>query len=159
MARRRTTDADPPSGDEGPRDAALVEFSKRLQTAVAEKGWNASELARQASLHMPGGKMPRDNVSNYLRARSLPGPVRLHALCQALHCKPDELLPSRGIPAAGQDNPPVDLRAMSDGKVWLRINQAVGWEQAIKVIELLTGARGYGPEGGPLPAAPQKREG
>lgn len=120
-----------------PQDAIKIEFANRLQRQMVDRGWNQSEMARQAALHMPNGKFGRDNVSNYVRALSLPGPVHLRALSQALRCKPDELLPDRGIPRADDRAPPFDIRDTGDGRVWLRINQAVDKGVALKIMKIL----------------------
>jgi len=123
-----------------PKDAVKTEFARRLQAAMISKGWRQSELARRAEQHLPHGrKFGRDSVSLYIRGKTLPSAVFLHALCKALGKEPEELLPTRGMPAAGDANPPLDVRDLDDGNVWLRVNQAVPWPIALKVLELLKG--------------------
>jgi transcriptional regulator with XRE-family HTH domain len=48
------------------------EFARRLASARKRKGWNQSELARQAALHVKDGKFGRALVSGYERTRSRP---------------------------------------------------------------------------------------
>ena len=123
-----------------PKEAVKAEFARRLQHAFTQTGWTQSELARQAELRLPKGHtFGRYNVSTYVRGKSLPGPVHLKALCDALGLKTDDLLPTRGVRQAGSDVPPLDVRDMADGNVWLRINQAVPWPTALKIMELLKG--------------------
>jgi transcriptional regulator with XRE-family HTH domain len=123
-----------------PKEAVKAEFARRLQQAFTAKGWTQSELARQAENKLPKGhEFGRYNVSTYVRGKSLPGPVHLKALCDALGLKPEDLLPSRGVRQAGSDVPALDVRDMADGNVWLRINQAVPWPTALKIMELLKG--------------------
>ncbi len=129
-----------------PKDAVKVEFARRLQAAMVQKGWRQSELARRAEAFLPKGKkFGRDSISLYIRGKTLPGPVFLEALCKALGKEPDELLPTRGMPAAGEANPPLDVKDMNDGNVWLRVNQAVPWDIALEIMRLL---RGGGQKGG-----------
>lgn len=128
-----------------PRDAVKVEFAKRLQLAYKQKGWNQSELARRASDYLPPHddgtprKLGRDVISTYCTAHSLPNHVYLEAICKALGKTPEELLPTRGLPSAGADNPPLEARDAGDGKVWLRVNQAVSWPDAVKIMAILKG--------------------
>lgn len=123
---------------DGPRDAVKVEFAYRLQQALVKRGWNQSELARQATRFLPEGQeFKRDAVSTYIRGSSLPGPALLHAMARALRMDPEELLPTRGIPSAADNNPPEDVRGLADGRAWLRINQAVDWDVALKILAIL----------------------
>lgn len=123
---------------DAPRDAVKVEFANRLQRAYEARGWNQSELARQATKFMPEGQtFNRDAVSTYVRAYCLPSPAKLHALARALHMEPEDLLPTRGIPSASDESPPFDMRQLQDGRVWLRVNQAVDWDVALEVMKLL----------------------
>lgn len=126
--------AAPPAGV--PRDQIKIDFAKRLQRAMVDKGWNQSELARRASGYLPKGEMVgRDNVSHYIRAVSLPRSAQLGALAKALGLKPADLLPT--IPTATAKAPPFDMRQLEDGNVWLRINQAVSFDQALRVMQIL----------------------
>ncbi len=142
MARRAYQNP-PPYGEmpaNAPKDAVKVEFARRLQAAMVAKGWLQSELARNAEMHMPNKKrFGRDSISLYIRGRSLPGPLQLKALCAALDAKPEDLLPTRGVSIAGEAIPALDVRDLSDGNVWLRVNQAVPWSAAIKIMQLVKG--------------------
>lgn len=111
-----------------PPEAVKTEFARRVQAAMVNKGWNQSELARRASLHMPDKKFGRDNVSNYIRGTSMPGPTHLNALARAL-----------GMPSADDKAPPLDVKDLTDGRAWLRVNQAVDWQVAMQIVALLRG--------------------
>ena len=140
MVKRQFINAEPRDlPAHAPRDAVKVEFAKRLQRAFTHKGWNQSELARRAAVYVPEGGMGRDVISTYVRGKSLPGPIHLTAICKALGVEPDDLLPSRGMPSAGADSPPLDMRDIGEGKVWLRINQSVDWSVAVRIINVLKG--------------------
>jgi transcriptional regulator with XRE-family HTH domain len=137
--------ADPPLAPLAPKDAVKVEFARRLQAAMVAKGWRQSDLARRAEKYLPANKkFGRDSISLYIRGKTLPGPVFLEALCKALEKEPDDLLPTRGMPAAGENNPPLDVKDAGDGNAWLRVNQAVPWNTAVAILRLL---RGDGPRG------------
>lgn len=130
---------DPPSGEYNSADQLALrrEFARRLQAFMDDKGWNQAELARRTAEHCRTGKFGRDNVSSYIRAISLPGPVYLKAIAKALGVEKEDLLPSglaRGVDTA---LPEVQVRDAGDGLAHLKINQAVKWEVAIKVLELL----------------------
>jgi transcriptional regulator with XRE-family HTH domain len=123
---------------DAPRDAIKIEFANRLQARMIDKGYRQSDLARAAAANLPKGtKMGRDSISLYIRGKSLPSPTYLTAIAQALDCKPEDLMPVRGLPTAQEISPPLDVREMSDGNVWLRINQAVPWSIALEVMTAL----------------------
>lgn len=120
-----------------PLDAVKAEFARRLQRAFVEKGWNQSELARRAEKFMPDRNFPRDNISKYVRGKVLPGPTHLNAMARALSMKPDDLLPQRGVPQAGQEHPALHFQDLGDGNVWLRVNRALSFETALEIMNLI----------------------
>ena len=133
---KRTIHSEPTNiPDDVPKSAALLEFGRRIQKAMIEKGWNQSELARAASLQ--GVAISRDLVSKYLNGKALPGPGKLEALSKALNVPAGDLLPTRGTNALSEKVPELDVRDVGDGRVWLRVNQAVDWPKALKIMELL----------------------
>ena len=128
----------PPSGlaAGAPTEAALIEFGNKLAKLMQDKGMSQSDLARAASKFMPNKKFNRDNISQYVRGNSFPYPVRLNAICKALGVNPEDLKPA-GLPTASDKAPPLDFRSLGDGKVFLRVNQAVELDVALKVVALL----------------------
>lgn len=138
MTKRPTIHLDPtdlPTG--APTDAVKMDFARRLQRAMVEKGWNQSELARRAAKFAPGEKFIRDNVSKYMRGKVLPGPVHLSALCKAIGKKPEDLLPIRGLSGGPESSVPFAVTDAGDGQMWLRINMAVSWDTAMKIQQLI----------------------
>lgn len=124
----------PPAGI--PRDQIKIDFANRLQHAMSEKGWNQSDLARHASKHLPKNKpLGRDNVSHYVRGIALPRSAQLLAIAKSLGKQPADLLPT--IPSATQKAPPFDMRQLENGNVWLRVNQAVGFDQALRIMQII----------------------
>lgn len=127
---------------EAPVDAVRAEFARRLQRAMIDKNWSQSELARRAARFTSDKEFPRDNVSKYIRGKVLPGPNHLEALSRALDIRPTDLLPTRGVPRAGMDNPPLDIRSTGDGNVWLRVNLSVSMATAVKVMQIIEAETG-----------------
>ena len=120
-----------------PTDLVRQEFARRLQRAMIEKGWTQSELARRASPFAPDTRMIRDNVSKYIRGKVLPGPLHLEALCKALGKRPTDLLPARPSGGTSHELPSFDMRDLGNGTAWLRVNQAVSWETALKIATMV----------------------
>lgn len=120
-----------------PRSAVKVEFARRLQKKMLEKGWNQSELSRRAAAYAPDSRLGRYSVSCYIGGKSLPRPDHLNALAKALGVKPEDLLPTRGVPTAETHNPPLDVKDIGEGKAWLRVSQEVDWGVALDVMKLL----------------------
>lgn len=110
---------------------------------MVSKGWNQSELARQASLFMPQGKkMGRDNISNYVRGDVLPGPLHLDAIAKALNVAPVDILDTRGgyleqSIAKGVEK--IELATTENGLAYLRIAQEVPMDKAMRIIAILQG--------------------
>jgi transcriptional regulator with XRE-family HTH domain len=117
-------------------------FAKNLYDALVAKGWSQSELARQATKFMPidektgrSKEFTRDQVSKYIRGKTLPYTESLHALCKALGLEHEDLLPGGGSPIQGQKS--VEITELDHDTVWLRVNQKAKWPVALKVLELL----------------------
>lgn len=115
-----------------PKHMTKDEFARRLYGLMVEKGWRQADLARHAGL-------PRNAISVYLRAASLPNPDSLKALAKALGVEPDILLPNYKESAIDRDNPALEFRVSpADPKTaWIRINRSVSTALAIKIMSLL----------------------
>lgn len=115
-----------------PKHMTKQEFARRLYRLMVSKGWNQSELARQAN-------MPRDSVSVYVRAKSLPTPANLEKLAKALDVEAEELLPNYVEGAIDRDEPSFEMKVSPNAPAvaWLRINQAVPVSTALKIAALL----------------------
>lgn len=116
-----------------PKHLTKQEFGKKLYRLMLTKGWNQSELARQAGV-------TRDAVSTYVRGVSLPEPANLDRLAKALDMDAGELLPNHMETAIDNDVPSLELKVSSmDPRVaWLRINRLVSTATCMKVVELLS---------------------
>lgn len=131
---------DTPDSMSLPLDGVKRVFARRLQDKLVEKGWNQSDLTRELAKHL-SSPPHRSLVSNYIRMKSLPSPEALAAIAKCLGVAPQDLLPTNRETGAAMANDAAsaDLRDLGDGKVWLRINQALTWSTALKVLELLKG--------------------
>ncbi len=115
-------------------DETKRQFAAVLRKLMDAMGWHASELARRANL-------PRDSISVYLNAKSLPTPKNLKALAEALGVKSEDLI---CLPPHGTNIPlePVsELRLVpgSPNVGHLRIDRLVSVKTALKVMELIDG--------------------
>jgi transcriptional regulator with XRE-family HTH domain len=115
-----------------------MDFAKRLQDALNEKGWTQSELARRMAPMLKESRIGRDNISKYVRGKVLPLPAALEAMAKVLGVEAKDLLPSRGTQTSTEMSP-LDVRDIGAGRVWLQVNQAVDWPVALKIMNLLRG--------------------
>lgn len=130
---------DLPAG--APADEVKAEFGRRLHATMVQAGFNQTQLAQRASMHLTdGARLGRDSISKYLSGHQVPNAERLKAIAKALNVQPTDLLPVaalRNDPASS----PVSMRELDNGHVWLRINQEVAWDVAMKVLGLLKAER------------------
>ncbi len=116
-----------------PPEAIRMEFARRLQSALNEKGWTQSELARRVAPLLKHSRIGRDNISKYVRGKVLPLPPALEAIAKVLELRSNDLLPMRAS-AAGSEHPPISVRDMGDnGLAWVQINMALPWDQALEI--------------------------
>lgn len=149
------------AGKKGPRSARALEaaaarkaretglrnlFARRLESARVAKGWNMSELARQATIHLAkpargqkqGRAVTRDLISNYTRGKMRPRPEYLDAIAKALGMTREQLMPSApGAAPLPDDFPAVHFETKADGRVWLRLNRSVSMEIALDIMSLI----------------------
>lgn len=125
-----------PEGGMLPKHLTKQEFGRRLYTLMIGRGWNQSELARQADL-------PRDSISTYVRGRTLPTPKSLQALAKALDMTPADLLPNAVESAVDEDMPSIEMRVSTSapGAAWLRVNRLVSLQTAAEVIRIIEADR------------------
>ncbi len=125
-------------------------FSNLLRAQMAKKAISQSELAETASGYLPparktkgkrarGQKIGRDSISVYCRGEGFPtAPGYLEAIAQALDTTVEALTPRGGqTPAGTEPFPALQIEAASEGGVWLKVNQRVSMDTALKVARLL----------------------
>jgi transcriptional regulator with XRE-family HTH domain len=120
------------------RQLTKEEFGRRLEKLMLDKGWNQSELARQATRHAEK-PIGRDSISIYVRGRSFPGPLHLHPIASALGVTPADLLPNTLASAADAATPALELRQVPGHPetFWLKVNQAVPYAKALEIVRIL----------------------
>lgn len=133
--RKRYLNPVPSAG--APSSRPKLEFAKRLQHALTEKGWSQADLARAVAKHMPSGEFGRDSISHYVRGLQMPGPVRLKAICKALGITREALIPEGSYATAEDGAPPFAIKSTTGEMVWLQVNQAVPMDTAIQIREIL----------------------
>jgi len=122
-----------------------MDFAKRLQDALNDRGWNQSELARRMAPLLKESRIGRDNISKYVRGKVLPLPAALEAMAKVLGVESKDLLPTRVTQGAADELSPLDVRDIGAGRVWLQVNQAVDWDVALDVMKRLReGSKGGG---------------
>ena len=121
-----------PDGHLMPKHLTKQQFGRRLYQLMLARGWNQSELARQAGL-------PRDSISTYVRGVALPTPKSLQALSKALDMLPAEVLPNAIEAAVDEDHPSFEMKVSpsAPSTAWLRVNRLVSLSTATKIAELI----------------------
>ena len=99
---------------------------------MLQRGWNQSELARQANL-------PRDSISTYVRGMAFPTPKSLQALAEALGVSVPDILPNAIESAIDEDHPSFEIKVSPSAPsvAWLRMNRLVSLSTATKIAELV----------------------
>ena len=122
------------------REETCRAFARNLQNAMNGKGWSQSDLARRAfGTTGSGGAKKRDNISNYINARTLPTARHLAALCKALGIERDKLMPADIYSADRLSPAPLKIEMLSNGNAMIQVHQEVSGEVAMKIMELLRG--------------------
>jgi transcriptional regulator with XRE-family HTH domain len=108
------------------------------------KGWTGSDLAREASKHVPKTHKDKDGkhyelgrhlTSAYLRGANEPTEKNLEYLAKALGVRPDELLPP--LPGSGESPQYATATSSLNGKTRLVVDAEVDAETALKVLALV----------------------
>lgn len=110
------------------------EFGRRLYSLMLNKRYSQSELARAAGLG-------RDSISQYVRGRSVPSPVNLAKLADALGVEVNDLFPNYDAQANAAEVPTFEMKSIeADAEnFWLRINMKVPADKALAVMKILKG--------------------
>ena len=149
MAKRTSIHNDLPEAEQRKiveKQLGRTEFARRLQRQLVLKGWSQADLARRAQAAADASegdiRIGPDSISHYMNGRYMPSPSHLNILATALGVDVLELLPTKGalgVPEAGESLPPIGVQDLNNGHAWLRVNQAVPWPLAVKILGLLRG--------------------
>lgn len=122
-------------------------FARKLHKHMVERGMSQSDLARAAfgTTTDPRGytvARSRDRISSYLRGASLPDPINLQKIADALGINKEELAPDLTASAVERENPELALTAIAghSDKVLLRVNKLVPLQVAARVISMISEA-------------------
>jgi transcriptional regulator with XRE-family HTH domain len=115
-----------------PKQLTKQQFGKRLYQLMLSRGWNQSELARQADL-------PRDSISTYVRGVAFPTPKSLKALATAFGVQMTDILPNAVESPTDEDHPSFELKVSpsAPSTAWLRVNRLVSLSTATKIAQLV----------------------
>jgi transcriptional regulator with XRE-family HTH domain len=134
-----------------PAPIARQEFARRLHKLMRAKNWNQSDLARVAFGTTEDARgytvaRGRDSISSYLRGTTIPDPKNRDKLAKALGVSPEELLPNGLFDAMEQEEPSLEIKQVvgHPGQAWLRVNQLVTFDQALKIAGILNDGSGQG---------------
>lgn len=84
-------------------------------------------------------RIGKDSLSHYINGRYFPSPAHVKVMAETLGVDVRELMPAKGFPEAGEALPPINIQDMNNGTAWLKINQAVPWPVAVKILGMLRG--------------------
>jgi putative transcriptional regulator len=104
------------------------DFGARLKERLRVKNWNQSDLARAC-------KLGRDSISTYINGTVKPTPKNLARIANALGCTPADLLPDYTTPV--NEEAVMEMTQLPDGKMRLKIIQAVELDQALQIFSIL----------------------
>lgn len=108
------------------------EFAERVFNLMREHGMTQAELSRAADL-------PRDSISRYVRAISVPDKRNLEKLARALGVAPEVLLPNVIEDEYGITESPLEIKVhpKDPTMAWVRINRLVPLSQVPALLQAL----------------------
>jgi transcriptional regulator with XRE-family HTH domain len=120
-----------------PPVAIRMDFAKRLQDALNDKGWTQSELARRMAPLLKESRIGRDNISKYVRGKVLPLPPALEAMAKVLGVESKDLLPTRATSIVSEEMSPSSLRDIGGDRYWVQLNLALDADVALEIMRLV----------------------
>ena len=119
-------------------------FSGNLRLKLDELGLSQADAARAIALHGDVAN-PRERINAWANERYLPSPKHLKALAAALHCDPEDLLPTRSVskskPARKRhQKETVDISDLGDGTTRVTFDRVLDRDKGKKVVDDLWAA-------------------
>lgn len=118
-------------------------FAQKLKKLMLDQGITGAELARKASKYREG-EMPRQLISQYVNATTMPDEVNLRAIERALDAPRDYLMPRPHGTAPGEMDtaPPATeqelrMRLIEGGQMELTFSGTVSREIGRQIMDLL----------------------
>lgn len=124
----------------------LETFAHRLHTALLDKGWSQSDLARRVWGEIrydaegnPAGPVGRDRISQYCRAKAMPAPGTLKKIAQVLGTTAEELAPNITASTIQREQPALKLEMVAghSDKCLVKINRIMPLRLALKIAEIV----------------------
>ncbi len=119
-------------------------FARRLQQLMVERGLSQSDLARTIwgeTTNADGRTVARnrDRISVYLKGKTVPDPVNLQKLAEALGVDPADLAPDVIGAAVERENPELSMTVVAghSDKVYLRVNKLLPLQYAVKIVNVV----------------------
>lgn len=115
-----------------PREMRKQEFARRVSALLMERNMSQADLSRACGLG-------RDSISSYVAGKTLPEPKNAKALADALGVTVPELYPGAVENAVDAEIPALQLTGVAGhpNRAWLRINRALSFTAAAKIIAVL----------------------
>ena len=123
-----------------PQAVTKLEFGRRLQALLDDRGWRQSDLMRRTIDADPEERgLKRDAISTYINGRSFPTPASLNLLARAFGITKEELFPNSTINAMNDENPALEIRQAQGhpGKAWVRVNRLMSFDLAARIATLI----------------------
>ena len=121
-------------------DTKVRAFAKNLSREMLRKGWNQSDLARAAEVHLPKGEeFGRHLISSYVRGASMPNPVNLNAICKALGKEVEDLVPE-GDGVVLDTAPDVKIEMLPNCKTRIRLDMELDTDTALQIAAIVNKA-------------------
>ncbi|MDA4637053.1 helix-turn-helix domain-containing protein, partial [Escherichia coli] len=81
----------------------------------------------------------RDRISVYLKGKTVPDPVNLQKLAEALGVDPADLAPDVIGAAVERENPELSMTVVAghSDKVYLRVNKLLPLQYAVKIVNVV----------------------
>lgn len=124
-------------------EEGLIEFGRRIQWHLDQRGWLQADLARATAPHTKDKKpLRRDLISNYVRGRNEPRSANLQAIARALKVDPADLYVRGETTGFGYPGPAsFSMQDRPDGMVSITIGtRVVPQDVAFEIMRLLAHA-------------------
>jgi transcriptional regulator with XRE-family HTH domain len=144
MSKNPVRKMPPAAGRTSFQKIEMDRFARKLHQLMIERGMSQSDLARKAFGVKTDARgydvaRKRDRISVYLKGASIPDPVNLQKLAEALGVDISELAPDIQAATIDRENPEVALTAIAghNDKVHLQVNKLLPMSLAAKIVGMI----------------------
>ena len=111
-------------------------FQQKLLEHMQIKGWNQTQLAKQAGLK------GRDAISRYVRGVSKPSRIALTKIAKAFNVPEEYLLPEYDVLETSKNTLSMNTYELDETKVHFKANKVITIDQANRIFQILTESDG-----------------